>query len=259
MKKLLMSIALLATLCAISLPANAQFGKALKGLEKSAKKSATNMASDAVANQASAKVVTYMDQQNAVAASDSEYAKRLDSIAAKFTSVDGLNLNYKVYENPEINIISCADGSIRVYSGMLDFLTNDEMLAVIATQMGHLANKDVRDAMMKVASGGNAEQASTAQLEKILSMSGDSFGTVINEFLQVPYTSEQNRKADEYAVKFLKNNNVETSALVSALNKFAELEAADAEALAEDELAEISAANKYNAVNADNATRANLI
>lgn len=258
-RKLLMSMACVAVLSAVSLPANAQLGKSLKSLGKAAKETASNMASDAVANQVSQKVVTYMDQQNKVAAADSQYAKRLDTIAGKYTLVDGLTLNYKVYENPEMNIVSCADGSIRIYSGMLDSLTNDEMLAVIATQIGHLANKDVRDALMKVASGDNAQQASSAQLEKVLSMSGDGFGTIINELLQVPYTLEQNKKADEYAVAFLKKNGKDASALVSALDKFATMEQADADALSADEFAETSSAAKYIKVNADNAERASLI
>ena len=258
-KKILMSATLAAIMCAISVPANAQFGKALKGLGKAAKETATNMASDAVANQVAQKVVNYMDQQNTVAAADSEYAKRLETIVGNYKSVDGITLNYKVYENPEMNILACADGSIRIYSGMMDSLTNDEVLAVIATQIGHIANKDARNSLLQVASGDNAEKATSAQLEKMLSMSGDGLGTIINELLQVPYTLDQNKAADIYAVKFLKSNKKDASALASALTKFADMEVADAEAAEADEFAETSPAAKYISVNKENAIRASLI
>jgi Zn-dependent protease with chaperone function len=261
-KKLLSVAALVAVMFALALPANAQFGKALKKAGKSATKAvgdvAGDMASDMVANKVSVKMVEFMDNNNTVVTEDSEYYTRLAGlVAAEYVNVDGLTLNYKIYENPEANIITTADGSMRIYTGMMDMLTDDELLAVISTQIGHLANKDVRDALLKVASEDNATKAGSAQLEKLLSFSGDKMGTVINELLQIPYTDEQNKNADSYAYDLLKNNGKNTSALVSALRKFAELEASDATAESED--GEVSAASKYIGVNANNALRASII
>ena len=262
-KKLFSVAAMVAVMFALALPANAQFGKALKKAGKSVTKAvgdvAGDMASDVVANKVSVKMVEFMDNNNTVAAEDSEYYKRLAGLVAdKYVNVDGLSLNYKIYENPEANIITTADGSMRVYTGMMDMLTDDELLAVISTQIGHLANKDVRDALLKVASEDNATKAGSAQLEKLLSFSGDKMGTVINELLQIPYTEDQNKAADNYAYDLLTNNGKDTSSLVSALQKFAELEAADATA-AESEDGEVSAAAKYISVKGNNALRASII
>lgn len=264
-KKVFLATALVAVMCALSLPVNAQFGKALKNVGKSVTKAvgdaAGDMASDMAANTVSVKMVEFMDTNNTVAGEDTDYYKRLAKlVGTDYINVDGLTLNYKVYENPEANIITTADGSIRVYTGMMDILSDDELLAVISTQIGHLANKDVRDALLKVASGDNATKAGTAQVEKLLSFSGDKLGTVINELLQVPYSDEQNQKADTFAFDLLKKNKVSTDALVSALNKFAELEASDkAASESEEEGAEISTAAKFIGVNSNNALRASLI
>lgn len=262
-KKLFMASAIFAVLCAFSITANAQFGKSLKNVGKSVSKAAGSvvgdMASDMVANNVSTKIVQFMDNNNTVLQEDSEYYKRLSNLVAKnYISVDGINLNYKIYENPEVNILATADGSIRIYTGMMDLLSDEELLAVISTQIGHIANKDVRDSLLKVASEDNAGKASSAQLEKMLSFSGDKMGTIVNELLQVPYTDDQNKAADNYAFDLLKKNGVKTDALVSALNKFAELEAAD-KAAENDEEAELSAAAKFIGVNSNNATRASLI
>ncbi|MBD8387506.1 M48 family metalloprotease [Dysgonomonas sp. BGC7] len=263
MKKAIIATTLVAAMCIFALPANAQFGKGLKNLGKSVSKAAGDMvgdmAADVAANKVSEKMVEFMDNNNTVAPETSDYYKRLAGLVAKdYVSVDGVNLNYKIYENPEANIITTADGNVRIYTGMMDMLTDDELVAVIATQIGHLANKDIRDALMKVASEDNASKAGTAQLEKLLSFTGDKMGTVINELLQVPYTDDQNKKADTYAFNLLKQKGANTNALVSALSKFAELEAADKVA-SESEEGEVSAASKFIGVNSNNALRASII
>ncbi len=214
------------------------------------------MAGDMAATQVSTKIATFMDNNNTVAEADSEYAKRLESlVASKYTTVDGLTLTYKVYMNEEANIIALADGNIRIYSGMMDLLTDDELLAVIANQIGHIANKDVRDNLIKVASEDNAGKAAGSQLEKMLSFAGDKLGSVINELLQVPYTEEQNIAADKFASELLSKNGSNINALISALNKFAEMEASDS-AAAESEEGEVSAGSKFIGVNSNNAQRA---
>ncbi|MBK5722967.1 M48 family metalloprotease [Dysgonomonas sp. Marseille-P4677] len=261
-KKLFLTSALIAAMCALSLSANAQFGKALKKAGKSVTKAvgdvAGDMASDMVANKVSVKIVEFMDQNNTIAGEGTEYYTRLANlVGTDYITVDGLSLNYKVYENPEVNILATADGSIRVYTGMMDLLSDEELLAVISTQIGHIANKDVRDALLKVASEDNATKAGSAQLEKLLSFSGDKMGTIINELLQVPYTDEQNKKADSFAFDLLSKKGTSTDALVSALEKFAELESADQAASEED--GELSAAAKFIGVNSNNALRASII
>ena len=242
--------------------ANAQLGKSLKNVGKSVTKAvgdaAGELAADAAANQVSANVIAWMDNNNNLAPGDSEYFARLASIVTPYVNVDGLVFNYHVYLTPEINILACADGSIRIYSGMMDILTDDEILAVVATQIGHIVNKDVRNSLMKVATGNNAGNATAAQLEKMLSLSGEKMGSVVNELIQIPYTDNQNKAADKYAVVFLESNNKESEALISALSKFAILEENDRMA-EEDDTIEISFAAKYTKVNSNNAIRAQLL
>ena len=259
MKKILILVAVFAV---STLSVNAQFGKALKNVGKAVANTAGDiagdMAADAAGNTVANNIVVYMDKSNNVSADNSAYTKRLASLVEKgFINVDGLSLNYKVYENPEANILACANGCIRVYSGMMDILTDDELLAVIANQIGHIANKDCRDALMKVASEDNAANATSAQLNKLLSLSGDKLGTVVNELLQIPYSEKQNNEADKYAVALLQKNGKSASALVSALEKFATMEAGDIVAANDDE-AELSPAYKYIKVNSNNARRASL-
>ena len=263
MKKAILSTALVAALCVFAIPAQAQFGKNLKKIGKSVTDAAAStvgdMAADMAANKVSLKVVEWMDNNNTIAAEDTDYYKRLAGlVSAKYVNVDGTELNYKVYVNPEANILATSDGSIRIYSGMMDMLNDDELLAAISTQIGHIVNKDTRDALLKVASEDNATKATGAQLEKLLSFSGEKMGTIVNELIQVPYSEKQNEAADTFAFDLLKKNGTSTDGLYSALEKFAAMEENDQKA-EEDENVEISAASKYIMVNSNNARRASLV
>lgn len=259
----MLSTALIAVMCVFAIPAQAQLGKSLKKLGQSAAdaavSSAGELAADAAANKVSVKIVTWMDNNNTPVAEDSEYYTRLaELVSPKYITVDGVSFNYKIYENPEVNMIGTADGSIRVYTGMMDTLNNDELLAIIAVQIGHIINKDTRDALMDVASEDNATKATTAQLEKLLSFSGERMGTIVNELLQVPYSDKQNTAADKYALSLLKKNGTPEQGLYSALMKFAEMEKQDKAAEADDTL-EYSAASKFITVNPNNASRASAV
>ena len=259
MTKLVTAIA--AVVLTFAIPANAQLNRALKNAGKSVGKTvqdaATEMGADLVANKVSVKIIEFMDNNNTVAGENSEYNRRLNNLVSRYTSAGDLSVNYKVYENDEANILATADGSVRVYSGMMDLLNDSELLAVVAIQLGHLANKDVRDALLNVASEDNATKATSAQLEKLLSLSGDRLGTIVNELMQVPYSDDQNQKADSFAFDLLNSNGADTYALVSALRKFAAMEEADEEA--EENDGELSPAYKYISVNSNNSSRAYII
>lgn len=285
MKKSSIIFCLLIAICIFTVPAQAQ----VKSLNKVAKKAAGNLkdaakdvadetstsaketaaemkssateaandaaanakeaAFDKTANKVSDKIVKWLDANNKNA-SDS-YTQRLNTlIGNKYISVDGLYLNYKVYQNSEANIIACADGSIRIYSGMMDLLSDDQLLGIIAVQIGHIKNKDARNSLLKVASIDNADKAAAAQLEKLLTLSGEKLGTIANELIQIPYTEKQNLAADQYAVNLLKNNGNNVDGLVSALNVFSNIE---------DNNLEGNVAEKYIKVNGNNEKRASTL
>lgn len=210
--------------------------------------SAAGSAQDATFNQIGAKEEKWLDENNTVLSEGSEYVERLNALVSGYTTVDGLALNYKVYRNDEANILACANGAIRIYTGMMDLLEDDELLAVIAIQIGHIQNKDLRANIQKVATKDNVNTALVAQLNKLLSLSGQGLGTFVNELIQVPYTASQNTAADDYAYELLKKNGSSTEGLANVLAAFA---------VAEEENADATA--RYISVNSGNKERAEAI
>lgn len=58
-----------------------------------------------------------------------------------------LPLNFKVYDVIDVNAFACGDGSIRVFSSLMDLMTDDELMAIIGHEIGHVVHTDVKDAM----------------------------------------------------------------------------------------------------------------
>ncbi|MCS6809436.1 MAG: M48 family metalloprotease, partial [Bacteroidota bacterium] len=92
-----------------------------------------------------AQYAAHMDAQHTIAPWNNPYAIRLTKLTERHTFEDGLRLNYRVYLSPNINAFALADGSIRVYSGLMDVMTDEEILAVIGHEIGHVRNNDHKD------------------------------------------------------------------------------------------------------------------
>ena len=82
-------------------------------------------------------VANELDAKNTVAKGNT-YAKRLEKITAKLKNEDGLTLNYKVYMVKDVNAFALPDGSIRVFAGLMDMMTDDELFFVIDHEIGHV-------------------------------------------------------------------------------------------------------------------------
>ena len=89
--------------------------------------------------------VAVLDKENTVLTSGT-YVTRLNRLTRGLTEVDGTPLTFKVYKTDEINAFACADGNVRVYTGMMDTMNDDELLGVIGHEVGHVALKHTLNA-----------------------------------------------------------------------------------------------------------------
>ena len=72
-----------------------------------------------------------MDKDNQIAPANSEYQQRLNKIAAALgDNINGVPANYKVYQTKDVNAWAMANGCIRVYSGLMDMMTDNEVEGV---------------------------------------------------------------------------------------------------------------------------------
>ncbi len=112
--------------------------------------------SDAQVKKLSDQACQEMDSKATIAPANSEYARRLTTISrALGDNINGQPVNYKVYMAKDVNAFAMANGCIRVYSGLMDMMTDNEVEAVLGHEMGHVALGHVKKGM-QVALGTNA-------------------------------------------------------------------------------------------------------
>ena len=158
------------------------------------------------------------DGQNTILPAGNDYTQRLDRIMARFHNISNLNLNYKVYQSSTVNAFASGDGSVRVYSGLMDAMDDDELFAVIGHELGHLKNKDVRDAyrtayLIVAARYGIAAVNTTAG-----ALSTGFLGDLGQQLAQNAYSRKQEYEADEASFQYCVTNGVDPFAMYRALN-----------------------------------------
>ena len=163
------------------------------------------------------------DGKSRVAPAGDKYAQRLSKLTQGYTSVDGLKLNYKVYLSPTVNAFALPDGSIRVYSGLMDTMTDDELRFVIGHEIGHVKHGHAKArfktaylaqaARKGVASrGGNAGRLAESEL-----------GGLVENVIKAQHSQKNELESDRYGLALLQRNKVDPNASVSSMEKLGKL------------------------------------
>ena len=189
----------------------------LLGASTSLVKSAT--VSDQELMSASAQLRARGDRTNKVAGPNSPYTKRLHKLMAKLQNVNGIPLNYKVYISQSVNADSTPDGSIRVMSALMDRMNDDELRFVIGHEIGHIAHGHSKKRMQSAYLIAAGRQAAGAFSKDAGMISDSALGSIAEEFLKAQYSQSNELEADEYGLKFLKDNGYNLNAAITCMAK----------------------------------------
>jgi putative metalloprotease len=137
---------------------------------------------------------------------------------AKFKNISNLNLNYKVYQSNVVNAFASGDGSVRVYTGLMDIMNDDELFAVIGHELGHLVNKDVRDAYRAAYLVVAARYGIAAYSQTAGALSTGFLGDLGQQLATSAYSRKQETEADEASFQFCVASGVDPFAMYHALN-----------------------------------------
>ncbi len=170
-----------------------------------------------------AQYVKALDAQSPVLPDSDPYVIRLKKLTAGLTSVDGIPLNFKVYKTNDVNAFACADGSVRVYTGLMDLMDDNEVLGVIGHEIGHVAlkhsKKQFKHALMTsalmdaVASTGNVAAALT----------DSQLGALGEAISGAQFSQKQESQADDYGYNFIKAAGKNPWAMAMAFEKLQSL------------------------------------
>ena len=203
--------------------ANAQINLGEKALGALQKGVAGFTFSDEDAAKLSKEAVDEMDKENTIAGPKDAYAVRLNKLFGKHKTENGLVLNYKVYKLKDINAFATADGSVRVFSGLMDIMDDNEILAVIGHEIGHVANHDSRDAVKAAYKKEALLDAVGSQSDKVAAITEGQIGNIGKALMNNSHSRQQETAADTYSYDFMKRNGYNVNAVESAFSILAKL------------------------------------
>ena len=205
--------------------ASAQFKKFNLGKAIQAGKDAAQAISlsDADIAAMSKEYMEWMDKHNPLTKPDSEYGKRLERLTGNIKEVDGMKVNFGVYEVVDVNAFACGDGSVRICAGLMDVMTDEEVMAVIGHEIGHVLHTDSKDAMKQAYLTAAAKNAVGAANNTVAKLTDSQLGSLAETLASAQYSQKQENAADDYGFEFSIANGIDPYSMYNSLNKLLEL------------------------------------
>ena len=164
-----------------------------------------------------------LDSKHNIAPVENPYDKRLQKLIAGHTQRDGRSFDYKVYLANEVNAFAMADGTIRVYSGLMDLMNDEELLFVIGHELGHVVKGHSRKKVVLAYATSALRKGLASQDNQVGQIASSVVGSFAEQLTHAQFSQHEERQADIYGAAFLQTEGYQISSAVSALNKLAEL------------------------------------
>ncbi|MFV0284064.1 MAG: M48 family metalloprotease [Castellaniella sp.] len=167
------------------------------------------------------------DKESKVASAGSKYSKRLAKVMRGFgkMTLNGQRIKYKAYLTQDVNAWAMGNGCVRVYSGLMDMMNDDELRGVLGHEMGHVALGHTKKAMQLAYATSAARQAASAAGNSMVSaLSSSELGDLTEKFINAQFSQSQESDADDYSFDLLTQKKMNRKGLVTAFQKLAELD-----------------------------------
>ncbi len=212
-----------ATLLASAMPAAAQFNlkKAISGAAKAAQ--AVTLTDKQMAEYVK-ESVDWMDKHNPVPGDDNPYTIRLKKLTEGITDADGIPLNFKVYDVIDVNAFACPDGSVRVFSSLMDIMSDDELLGVIGHEIGHVLKHHSKNAFRTQLLTGAAKDAVSSAGGVAAALTDSQLGSLGESLINAKYSQKQEKEADDCGYDFLVSKGRNPWGMAMAFEKLQKLE-----------------------------------
>lgn len=177
---------------------------------------------DAQVAELSREAVEWMDENNPIADETTPWGERLKNLTKGITEVDGIALNFKVYLVTDINAFATGDGSIRIFSSLMDIMDDDELMAIIGHEIGHIVNADVKESLKNAYLASAAKHTLQSTDSKVAELTQSQLGELVDAFTSAQFSQKQEYAADEYGFKFCVENGYSPYGMANSLNKLIE-------------------------------------
>jgi putative metalloprotease len=167
--------------------------------------------------------VEEMDRQNEVCPQNSKYAQRLKHLTGSMKDANGIKLNFKVYQTTDYNAFACPDGSVRVFSALMDILNDNELLGVIGHEIGHVALRHSKKAWQDALLRSAASDVIASKSSTWAGLSDSYLGDITSAALSAKHSRWHETQADDYGYEFLKKNGKNPWAMGLAFKKLKDI------------------------------------
>lgn len=166
-----------------------------------------------------------LDAESKIAPAGSKYTKRLNKVVANMPqSINGKKAVYKVYLTEDVNAWAMDNGCIRVYSGLMDLMNDDELRGVIGHEIGHVALGHSKASMQTAYATSAARQmAANSGNAALATLSRSQAGALGEKFVNAQFSQNQESTADDYSFDLLSEKKMNRKGLVTAFQKLAKL------------------------------------
>lgn len=168
--------------------------------------------------------IEYMDKNNTVAEDNDPYAVRLNKLTAGLTDADGIPLNFKVYKVTDVNAFACPDGSVRVFSSLMDIMDDDELMGVIGHEIGHVVKRHSKSQFKNELMNGALKDAVASTGGKAAALADSQLSALGSSFMSAKYSRTQENEADNCGYDFLVEHGRNPWGMVKAFEKFEKME-----------------------------------
>ncbi len=159
------------------------------------------------------------DRQNPVAPANSPYGKRIAALSKGLQTHDGMNLDIKAYLVKDVNAFAMGNGTIRVFAGLMDKFTDDEIRYVIGHEIGHVKNGHSKKRMQTALRASAAQKGLLSAGGGVGRIAGGQLGELFKKVVTSQHSQANEKEADDYAMAFMKTKGYAPMACVTALDK----------------------------------------
>lgn len=169
-------------------------------------------------------VAAETDKMNPIAGPKDPYGKRIAALSKGLQSHDGLNLDIKAYLVKDVNAFAMGNGTIRVFAGLMDQFTDDEVRYVIGHEIGHVKAGHSKKRMQAALRASALQKGAGAAGGTVGRMASSELGDLFKKVVVAQHSQSNEKEADDYAMNFMKTKGYQPMGAVTALEKLAAMD-----------------------------------
>jgi metalloprotease len=223
-RRQILSLSALAGGISMVSPAWGQFGGLGKAVGAVKDAAASESISDEDLKRHFDEIAAENDRLNPIAGPKDPYGKRIAALSKGLATHDGLKLDIKAYKVVDVNAFAMGNGTIRVFAGLMDQFTDDEIRYVIGHEIGHVKAGHSKKRMQTALRASALQKGASAAGGTVGRIANSELGDLFKKVVESQHSQANEKEADDYAMNFMKTKGYVAMACVTALDKLAAMD-----------------------------------